>query len=310
VAQKFPNLFIIGAMKAGTTSLHECLARHPDVFMSSFKEPQYFSPHEKRYHGTWGQGGELPEPGIAWYLRLFENAGAVRYAGESSTSYTKEPWVTGCAARIHAFNPEAKLIYLVRDPADRTMSHYWYQVAGSSESRPPLEAVKSDERYIAFSDYARQLRPYLELFDRSAIYVLTLEALIANPVSTLDHLFRWLGIQLRGHELAFYTLNAGAPVVGQFRRSLRVLRMVQVHWRWRALRRRHPWAQRLERRVLYRRVQRDPRDEEAARAFLGPIQIKHVEAFSSLVGRDFPEWKSVAELLPERTPPASLTAVR
>lgn len=91
-------------MKCGTASLHECLGQHPDIFMTSFKEPQYFAPHGKLHYGTWGQGGDLPEPGIEWYLRLFEDAGDVRFAGESSTSYTKAPWVTGCAERIHAFN--------------------------------------------------------------------------------------------------------------------------------------------------------------------------------------------------------------
>src|SRR5688500_2790920 len=121
----FPNLFIIGAMKAGTSSLHEYLHQHPQIFMSRFKEPQYFAPHRTQY-GMWGQGQPLPEPGIDWYLRLFANAGDVEYAGESSVSYTARHWVTGCHERIWEFNAHARIIYLMRDPVERAISHYWH----------------------------------------------------------------------------------------------------------------------------------------------------------------------------------------
>src|SRR5262245_27750477 len=92
----FPNLFIIGAMKAGTSSLHEYLHQHPEIFMSRFKEPQYFAPHTTRLGFKWGQGNPCPEPGIDWYRRLFRDAGDVKYAGESSTSYTCRPIHCGC----------------------------------------------------------------------------------------------------------------------------------------------------------------------------------------------------------------------
>jgi hypothetical protein len=293
VSAKFPNLFIIGAMKAGTTSLHECLARHPEIFMSQFKEPQYFSPHEKKYYGVWGEGGELPEPGMSWYLRLFANAGNVKYAGESSTSYTKAPWVTGCAARIHAFNPDARLIYLVRDPADRTMSHYWYQVSNSWETRTPLEAVQSDRRYTAFSDYEAQLRSYADVFGLGAIHVLTLESLIDRPADTLNCLCRWLGITPLGPGLTFDSSNVGPAEMRQIRPLFVRVAQAQRHWRWRAFRSRHAWLQQLLRRTLYRPVRRDPAAEEAARAYLRPLQSEQVARFSALLKREFPEWKSV-----------------
>jgi hypothetical protein len=176
------------------------------------------------------------------------------------------------------------------------MSHYWYQVAGSSESRPPLEAVRSDERYIAFSDYARQIRPYLDLFDRNAIHILSLETLIADPASSLDALCRWLGIRQCGSDLAFDTRNAGSPELHQIRPSFRRWRRLLLHWRWQALRRRHPWMRQLVRAVMYQRIRRDKTAEEAARAYLRPIHSQHVREFSSLLGRQFPEWHSGASV--------------
>ncbi len=159
-----PNLFIIGAMKAGTSSLHEYLHQHPEMFMSRFKEPQYFAPHSTRWGEKWGQGNPYPEPGIDWYLRLFENVGDVKYAGESSSSYTARPWVTGCECRIHQFNPNARLIYLMRDPIERTISHYWHFVADGREDRDMLTAIRQNDEYVARSHYAMQLKPYLDTF--------------------------------------------------------------------------------------------------------------------------------------------------
>jgi hypothetical protein len=289
-----PNLFIIGAMKAGTTSLHACLGDHPEIFMTPFKEPQYFAPHKKAHAGVWGQGGELPEPGIDWYLRLFAEAGAARYAGESSTSYTKAPWVTGCAERIHAFNPDARLIYLLRDPADRTLSHYWYEVRGRWETRPPLEAVQRVERYTAFSDYARQLRPYLDAFGREAVHVLTLEELLARPAEALNRLFEWLGVEPLGSAVTFESHNVGPPEIHQLRPAFLRLRRLQRHWRWRQIANRHPRIARLTEHAMFRPVRRRAEDEAATRAYLRPIQQQHVRVLSALLGREFPEWPSVS----------------
>jgi hypothetical protein len=294
----FPNLFIIGAMKCGTTSLHECLGQHPEIFMTSFKEPQYFAPHRKKHHGVWGQGGDLPEPGVEWYLKLFEGAGDAQFAGESSTSYTKEPWMTGCAERIHAFNPDARLIYLMRDPVERALSHYWYNVRGGSESRPPLDAIREDEQYVAFGDYARQLRPYYKRFGTEAVHLLTLEELVGRPTETLDRLCRWLGVDPRGRDLSFEARNIGSSSMRRLRPAFRGFRTLQRHWRWRELERNHRWLARLTRQLAYRPVQRDPAEDMAVREYLRPICTEQVRALSACTGRDFGEWTSVLAGVP------------
>lgn len=97
-----PNLFIIGAMKSGTSSLHNYLSSHPDIFMSQVKEPMHFSRED-----MWSKGNDD-------YLGLFADAKNEKYLGESSTEYTKLPFRDGVAKRLYEFNPEAKLIYIAR----------------------------------------------------------------------------------------------------------------------------------------------------------------------------------------------------
>src|SRR5689334_23376690 len=182
-----PNLFIVGAMKSGTTSLHNYLDTHPRIAMSVEKEPGYFC----KEFGAFNKGEQ-------WYLDLFDQDPQCLYRGESSTHYTKLPVHDGVAARIHAFNPQARLIYIMRDPFERLMSHYWHSVRDihyGGEVRPLLRAVEKKPDYLAFSDYAMQLEPYFHLFDRRAICTLTFESLLRNPQAELDRICDWLEVE-------------------------------------------------------------------------------------------------------------------
>ncbi len=181
-----PNLFIIGAMKSGTTTLHEYLDTHPQIAMSQEKEPGYFV-EELGLH-----------KGEEWYLsRWAELNGQHRYRGESSTHYTKLPIFQGVPDRLFRFNPEARLIYIMRNPFDRVVSHYWHALRDAhhgGELRPLLKAVEDDPGYLAFSDYATQLEPYFDRFGRGAVFTLTFEALLADPQREVDRIYRWLGL--------------------------------------------------------------------------------------------------------------------
>jgi hypothetical protein len=291
--KRIPNLFIIGAMKAGTTSLHDCLSRHPDIFMSGLKEPQYFAPHAKRFHGVWGQGHELPEPGIDWYLRLFEEAGDARYLGESSTGYTKDPWVSGCARRIYAFNPDARLIYILRDPVERTISHYWYNVVGLTETLPMMEAIRSNEHYMAFSHYSRQLQPYLDTFGAGSIYVLTMESLIEAPAETLRALLLWMGLEPDVDAMSFDRLNAGSRIIHQLRPEFKFFSTLRFHWRWCQFSQKYPVAAQTMTRAMCRRIDRKRFDDEVVKTYLRPIQRAQTRELVDLVGREFPEWTTL-----------------
>ena len=76
------------------------------------------------------------------YLRLFHSCGDAVWLGEASTNYTKRPMVDGVPERLHRFNPEARFIYVMRDPIERTISHYWHMVSYHAERRPILKAIK------------------------------------------------------------------------------------------------------------------------------------------------------------------------
>lgn len=175
-----PNLVVIGAMKCGTTSLHQYLGQHPDIAMSKVKEVNFF------LEGHWGKGAR-------WYESHFD--GSATFRGESSTSYTKYPQRPGVPARMHSVLPDAKLIYILRDPIERTISHYLHAYHRSREERPLAEALRSlaDNPYIDPSRYHMQLERYLDHYPLSQILVLTTEDLRENPALTLDRAVEFIG---------------------------------------------------------------------------------------------------------------------
>ena len=123
---RLPSFLVIGAMKAGTTSLYHYLHAHPQVFMPSIKELDFFVAG-----GNWGRG-------LHWYQKQFAGAGPGAVAvGEASTMYTKYPSVDGVPERIAAHLPEVRLVYVVRDPIDRIRSHYRHRVAVGTGDRVP-----------------------------------------------------------------------------------------------------------------------------------------------------------------------------
>ena len=178
-----PNLFIIGAMKSGTTSLHEYLNEHPDIFMSEVKEPGYFSDCVDYYPKDDG-----------WYDDLFKDVDSQKIIGESSTHYTKLPVCDGVIQKIWEYNPGARFVYIMRDPISRVISHYWHGVKYGDERHDILTAIKKNQAYIDISDYAFQLEPYIERFGMDRIYTLSFESLINDPASELKGLFEWLGV--------------------------------------------------------------------------------------------------------------------
>ena len=189
-----PNLFLIGAMKAGTNYLRKLLKAHPDVFMCEPYEPSYFvdSRHLRRFYPEmWQRGLWRSEER---YLELFRPAGDAPISGEASTSYTKLPLAPGVAERIAAFNPDARFIYLLRDPVERAISHYWHMVRYHDEHRLIADAFRRDVQFAAFSHYAMQLRPYLERFGRDRIAVVIHERLIADPAGVMRGLYEWLEV--------------------------------------------------------------------------------------------------------------------
>lgn len=184
MSDRLPTFVVIGAMKGGTTSLAAYLAGHPDVFMSSPKEPRYFTKE-------WERGRE-------WYESLFEAGRTAAARGEASTDYTKAPQVEGAPARLAQVVPDAKLLYLVRNPVDRIRSHYVHRssryVETKIERRPLDVAVRHDPMYLDWTRYGAQLDRYLEHFPREQLLVVSSERLRTSRRETLAEVFEFIGV--------------------------------------------------------------------------------------------------------------------
>jgi hypothetical protein len=176
-----PNLIIIGGLKCGTTSIHHYLGLHPEVQMSKPKELNFFVEEL-----TW-------DLGMDWYRGRFDDRFAVR--GESSPHYTNQPRYTGVVERIHRHVPDAKLLYMVRDPISRILSH-WRHATGAGYETRSIEDVlaREDQTYVNRSMYWMQLQPYLERFDRDQIELITQEELQADREGTMRRAFRYAGV--------------------------------------------------------------------------------------------------------------------
>lgn len=177
-----PNFLIIGAMKAGTTTLYDDLCRFSSVYMPPEKEPEGLL--------------QADEPAqLRRYERCFSAAKAGQLVGEASTAYAKRPeheGVAETAARI--LGRDLKVIYLMRDPVRRIVSQYQHEVGLGLEQRPISTAVREDPRYVAFSRYGYQIEPWLDVFGAEQICLLNFEAYVARRSETLARVAAFLGI--------------------------------------------------------------------------------------------------------------------
>jgi hypothetical protein len=187
-AAAWPNLFVVGAAKAGTTSLWRYLDDHPDVFMSPVKEPHFFAPSETTVFR------KVDEEDA--YLRLFADGASARYRGEASPSYL---WERGAPAEIRRRSLDARILVALREPVSRAHSRYLH-AARATERRTFLEAVRDElaeppgdapSLYVGRSRYADDVERYLETFgDR--VHVLFFEELTADPAAELRRVFAFL----------------------------------------------------------------------------------------------------------------------
>jgi hypothetical protein len=176
-----PNFIIIGGLKCGTTSIHHYLGVHPDINMSKPKELNFFAAEQ-----NW-------DLGLDWYRGRFDDRFKVN--GESSPHYTNRPRFNGVAERIHQHVPDVKMIYMVRDPIKRILSHWVHASGAGYETREFEETLNlPDTSYIQRSMYWMQLQPYLEDFDHSQIEIITQEELGRDRDGTMKKAFRHLGV--------------------------------------------------------------------------------------------------------------------
>jgi hypothetical protein len=178
-----PDFIIIGAMKAATSSLHVQLASHAGIFMSEPKEPNFFSDDAEYRKGT------------TFYSNLFADAAEADLCGESSTHYTKLPDYPDTIERMKAFVPNVRLIYIMRHPIDRLVSHYIHQWTQNVIRCDINEAVERYPELINYGRYAYQLEPYFEAFSKAAVLPLFFAAVKRQPQRELERVARFIGYE-------------------------------------------------------------------------------------------------------------------
>jgi len=178
-----PNFLIVGAQKAGTTSLYEYLRGHPQVFMPAPKELNFFVETF-----AWHRG-------LDWYASHFEEAGDAIAVGEASPTYSMYPSLPGVPERIASVLPDVRLIYVIRNPIERMRSAYVNALATGAEVRPMREALVCDARYLCASSYALQIEHYHRFIDPSRMLILVSEDLRNDREATLRRVFEFLGIK-------------------------------------------------------------------------------------------------------------------
>lgn len=273
-----PNLMIIGAAKCGTTSLHAYLDSHPQVFMARLKELRFFSDPDCR---SW----------LPWYCEQFPTDAEVR--GESSTMYTRAPALPGTAERMHDLLPDAKLIYLVRDPVDRAVASYLEERFQRLDPRPVAEAFADLDDpynpYLSASRYGEQLAHYLAHYRRDQLLVMSLAELERSPDRALREVWGFLGVD-PDHEVdTTARLNAGTAKYEYGKAAARLRGGVAGRVVSRLPSGPRSTVRKAARRLLSRPLERPdlpPELLDRLREALGP----DAERFRELTGLDVSDW--------------------
>jgi hypothetical protein len=180
-AGALPNLIVIGAQKCGTSGLHYYLSLHPEISVSRPKELNFFIAER-----NWPKG-------VDWYKSHFDASARVR--SEASPNYTAYPQHLDVPERMHSVVPDAKLLYMVRDPIDRIAAHWVHNYAKRREKgdlRTTL--MHPNTSYLARSHYYAQLQRFLRLYPRERVIVIEQEELRNQRLETLRRIFEFAGV--------------------------------------------------------------------------------------------------------------------
>lgn len=225
IEKRRPNLFLVGAQKSGTTTLSVMLASHPSVFMCKPKEPGYLAFGERGYcaldgYGRPGHPRNWVVNGESDYLALFQDAPPqALWLGEASTWYLSEP---GTAQRLAAFSPEARIIVILRNPAERAYSAWCHARRDGEEPGDSFAEGLAGEktrnnashilRYREMGRYTEQLRRYIEVFGRERVLVLLYEDLRDAPDSLWHRCCAFLDLDASDRPPPAYRQNrSGKP---------------------------------------------------------------------------------------------------
>lgn len=185
MSQTIPDdgfVIIVGAMKAGTTSLFNYLKNHPAICPSVIKEPEYFSQHQR--HGMKARALSISRYSDLWQFDSRQH----RYALEASTGYTKAPVEQGVAKRIYDYGVRPKLIYIVRNPFERILSHRNFVKNDQWANEQTFDLM------LSISNYYYQISAYTEYFPAEDLLILDFDDLKQDPAAVMQRAFDFLDL--------------------------------------------------------------------------------------------------------------------
>jgi hypothetical protein len=311
-----PNLFIIGAARAGTTSLFDALARHPDVFACPVKEPHFLSsdvgrsPAEveraRRAGRLVGAGTALsaapPRVGLTLdaeaYLALFAAGRDRAVRMEASTDYLPSHVAPGAMAAIA---PGARAVAVLRDPVERAWSHHLVAEQNGQMAMPFRDVIDAELRVLRDAPqappvgcvgrglYARQLPRWQQALGERLLVVL-FDELTADPSGTLDRVMRHAGLDAARLPPAPvpHSNRSRALRLGWLNRAL-----TRSGLRDRLLRHMPAGLRRLGARAVFRAAP-PPRMPQADRALLQQVYAPDIAVTAGLIGRDLSCWPASA----------------
>ena len=308
-----PNFFIVGAPKAGTTSLYHYLDQHPQIYMSPVKEPCHFAPevmpgnfspeyrksfaYDAREMEAYLRGHKLEKrfsgcvPDWADYLSLFDGVQKEVAIGEASVCYL---WSPTAARNIFARLPHARIIALLRHPVDRAWSQYLHGVANGYVTKSFHEHVEASLRspgkefspvypFLEVGMYSGQIRTYFDLFPRENVRVCFYQ-------DGLDHIvtdvLRFLNVDTEFQvDLSRRYLDSSAATA-----PTAVYQILRKYRLWQTLRKLAPRRARPVLRKLAFRKLPVAQMEESDRRFLCEYYREDVLQLAALLERDLTSW--------------------
>jgi Sulfotransferase domain. len=186
-----PNFLIIGAHKAGTTSLHQYLSQHPDIYMSPLKEARFWAYDHNDPNHRRKVLHSFPITTLEKYKKLFDGVSKEKAIGETSPTYLLSSKVP---LRLKSFIPDARLIASLRNPVEQAYSLYQMELrAGRRLPESPLK-FSTNDKLLEGGFYYANLKPFFKLFERTQIKVIIFEEWILDTLQTLRDIFQFLDV--------------------------------------------------------------------------------------------------------------------
>ena len=308
-----PNFFVIGAVKAGTTSLYHYLMQHPQVYASPIKEPNFFSTDidTNKFSATYRNNTftdldayfkhkPLKHLQLAFvkekeqYLQLFSNVKNEKAIGEFSTSYL---YSLNAPQNIFEYNPQAKIIVVLRNPIERSFSHYLMAVRFSFTTKDFMASLKEDmdkkekgwgisEQYIELGMYAKQIEVYQKVFPKEQVKILLYEDL-KNPIQLINEVCDFLKLDAHIFSLEKKHNTAAIPKYKFFNKAITTLGIKKKL---------HAFTPHFIKRGLKKMLftsKELPQLSNAEKVFLASLYRDEIMHTSKLINRDLSSWLNV-----------------